>query len=180
MSGNFGKIIKLTFILFVICAIVAGVLGVVYNVTEPSITAQAEAKTAAAYAAVLTSSGFEPVEFDSASFSTVESILQSKDGNGWVVTSTFSGAQGMITMIVGVDTDYKCTGISITQHSETSGLGAIAASAGEDGISFRAQFVGKDNSVSIDSIDQIGGATITSRAVANAVANSINAVMTVK
>jgi len=180
MSGNLGKIVKLTFILFVICAIVAGVLGVVYNVTEPSITAQAEAKTAAAYAAVLTSSGFEDVEFDTAAFPAIDSIKCSKDGNGWVVTTTFSGAQGMITMIVGVDTDYKCTGISITSHSETSGLGAVAASAGEDGIAFRTQFIGKDDTVSIDSIDQIGGATITSKAVANAVANSISAVESLK
>ena len=118
------KIVKLTVLLFLICAIVAGILGVVYNITEPSITAQAEAKTAAAYAAVLTSSGFEEVEFDAAAFPNVSSILRSKDDNGWVVTTTFSGAQSNITMIVGVDPEYKCTGISITESGETSGLGA--------------------------------------------------------
>ena len=48
------------------------------------------------------------------------------DGNGYVVTSTYGGAQGKITMIVGVDSDLICTGISITKHSETSGLGSVA------------------------------------------------------
>ena len=32
---------------------------------------------------------------------------------------------------VGVDTDMKCTGISIISHAETSGLGAKAAAASE-------------------------------------------------
>ena len=33
----------------------------------------------------------------------------------------------MITMVVGLDSDYNCTGVYITKHSETSGLGAKAA-----------------------------------------------------
>ena len=97
-----------------------------------------------------------------------------------MVVSTFSGAQGNITMAVGVDTDYKCTGISIIEHSETSGLGANAASASEIGQNFRAQFVGQDESIALTkaggTIDALAGATITSRAVTEATATSIAAV----
>ena len=170
------KTVKLAFILFLVCAIVAGVLGGVYNMTAGVIQARADAKTAEAYSAVLQASGYTDVDFDTAAHPTVSVVSESKDGNGWVVTSTFSGAQGNITMIVGVDTDYKCTGISITDHSETSGLGANAASTGEVGINFRAQFVGKDDSVTLTDIDALTGATITSRAVTNAVAESIRTV----
>ena len=61
----------------------------------------------------------------------VNSIAKATNGSGYVVEVTFSGAQGNITMVVGVDNDYKCTGISIIEHSETSGLGANAASSSE-------------------------------------------------
>ena len=54
-----------------------------------------------------------------------------------MVKSTFSGAQGNITLAVGVDNDYKCTGISVIEHSETSGLGAVAAANSAAGDAFR-------------------------------------------
>lgn len=171
------KIVKLTIVLFLVCAIAAGVLGVTNMITEPFITAQAEAKTAAAYAAVLQAEAYDDVDFDHDTFKTIDRISAARGGEGYVVTTTFSGAQGMITMIVGVAPDYTCSGISITEHSETSGLGANAASAAQVGIDFRAQFVGKDDSVTVNDIDALAGATITSRAVADAVANSIKAAM---
>ena len=94
--------------------------------------------------------------------------------------STFSGAQGNITMAVGVGSDLRCTGISIIKHSETSGLGANAASTAEVGVNFRAQFVGEGAGIALKkaggNIDALSGATITSTAVTNAVAVSIKAV----
>ncbi|MBO5556972.1 MAG: FMN-binding protein [Oscillospiraceae bacterium] len=174
------KILKLTFILFLICAITAGILGVVNALTEERIYIQKNAKTFEAYAAVLDSETYTSVDFDKAAFPSVESINEASNGAGHVVVSTFSGAQGNITMAVGVDTDYKCTGISIIEHSETSGLGANAASSSEIGQNFRAQFVGQDESIALTkaggTIDALAGATITSRAVTEATATSIAAV----
>ena len=77
-----------------------------------------------------------PVDYDKEAFPTVTTVSKSNDGNGYVVMSTFSGAQGSITMACGVGTDLKCTGISIIEHSETSGLGAVAASTSADGVAF--------------------------------------------
>ncbi len=131
---------------------------------------------------VLASDRYEEVEFDKAAFPTVDTVSKADNGSGYVVQSTFSGAQGSITMVVGVDNDYKCTGISIIEHSETSGLGANAASTGEVGVNFRKQFVGQDESIALSnaggSIDALTGATITSRAITEAVATSIKAVKT--
>ena len=133
------KIVKLTIVLFLVCAIVAGVLGVVNAFTKDRIEEQNRIKTEKAYAAVLASdNGYTEVSFDKTAFPTVDSINECNNGAGWVVTTTFSGAQGSITMAVGVDTDYKCTGISIISHSETSGLGAVAASTSQAGMDFRA------------------------------------------
>ena len=180
MNEEMKKILKLTFILFLICAITAGVLGVVNEVTKDRIDMQKNAKKYEALAVVLPSEKYESVDFDKAAFPTVDEVNRADNGSGWAVQSTFSGAQGSITMIVGVDTDYKCTGISIIEHSETSGLGANAASTAEVGVNFRAQFVGQGEDIALSksggSIDSLTGATITSEAVTNATATSIKVV----
>ena len=173
------KILKLTVILFVVCAIVAGVLGVINELTKDRIAEQNRLKTEKAYAAVLVADNYEAVAFDSAAWPTIDSISKAGDA-GHVVETTFSGAQGSITMAVGVDADLKVTGISIIKHAETAGLGAVAASTNEKGVAFRAQFVGEDKNVAITkaggNIEAISGATITSRAVAQAAGNAVCAV----
>jgi electron transport complex protein RnfG len=175
------KILKLSMVLFAVSAIVAGVLGIINELTYPVIDAQKQAKTAEAFASVLKADRFDEIEFSNPDFPTVLTVHKA-EGVGYVVTSKFSGAQGNITLAVGVDNDYKCTGISVIEHSETSGLGANAASTGEVGVNFRKQFVGQDESIALanagGSIDALTGATITSRAITEAVATSIKAVKT--
>ena len=174
------KILKLAIVLFLVCAVAAGALGFVNNLTAPIIEAQAQAKTAAAFATVMQADGYEEIEFDKEGFPTVVTIHRATNGAGHVVTSTFSGAQGNITLACGVDPDFKCTGISVIEHSETSGLGANAASTAEVGVKFRAQFVGQDETIALTNaggtIDALTGATITSRSIAGAVAESIRVV----
>ena len=173
------KILKLALVLLAVSAIVAGVLGIINELTYPVIDAQKQAKTAEAFASVLKADRFDEIEFSNPDFPTVLTVHKA-EGVGYVVTSKFSGAQGNITRAVGVDNDYKCTGISVIEHSETSGLGANAASTGEVGVNFRAQFVGQDEGIALanagGSIDALTGATITSRAITEAVATSIRAV----
>ena len=175
------KILRLALVLFLVSAIVAGVLGVVNELTYPVIDAQKQAKTAAAFASVLKAERFDEIEFNNPDFPTVLTVHAADGGDtGYVVTSIFSGAQGNITLAVGVDSAGKCSGISVIEHAETSGLGANAASTGEVGVNFRAQFVGQDESIALSnaggSIDALTGATITSRAITEAVATSIRAV----
>ena len=174
------KIFKLTVVLFLICAIVAAVLGAVNEVTKGPIETQRREKTERAYKTVLPS-GDSFTELDSslyAQFPTVDKISVADNGAGYVVETTFSGAQGSITMAVGVDANKRCSGISIIKHSETSGLGEVAASSSERGESFRRSFIGRDETITIGDIDAITGATITSKAVTGAVATAIEAVKT--
>ena len=177
MNSDVKKILKLAFILFLICAITAGVLGGVNEVTKDRIYLQKNAKTIEAFSAVLASDRYEEVSFDKAAFPTVDSVNKADNGSGYVVVSTFSGAQGSITMACGVDNDFKCSGISIIEHSETSGLGAVAAAASDAGEAFRTQYIGQGKDISLTkaggSIEALSGATITSTAVTNAVATSI-------
>ena len=177
------KILKLGVILFLVCAIVAGILGGINNLTEARIAAQRRDKTNRAFATVLPAPDYEPLEFDPKYYPTIDDIEKATDGSGYVVQTTFSGAQGMITMVVGLKEENGkkiCNGISIITHNETSGLGAVAASKSERGQNFRASFVGKDDTIRFTDIDAIAGATITSKAVTNAVATAIRAVESVE
>lgn len=181
------NILKLTLVLFLICAIVAAVLGGVNELTADRIAQLQKEKTEAAYGAVLDSpEGYEDLQIKSYTQVAngqkikIGKISKAANGKGYVVETTFSGAQGNISMVVGVNNSGKCTGISIIKHSETSGLGANAASTAEVGVNFRAQFKGQDASIALSrdggKIDALSGATITSRSVTNATLAAILAV----
>ena len=187
------QILKLTLVLFLICAIVAGVLGAVDLITRDRIQAYQTAKSNAAKAAVmpvdlpegqelykeldLKELGIDTTVNANGQKIKILSVSEAANGAGWVVETEFYGAQGTLVMMVGVDRNLRCTGISITQHSETSGLGANAASTAEVGVNFRAQFIGVDQTVQLKKaggeIDALSGATITSRSVTNAASAAI-------
>ena len=193
-------ILKLSFVLFLICAIVAGILGVVDMVTRGPIQAYQTEKTNAAYAKVMPvnvaegQEKYSPIDLKALGLDTnvvangqkikILSVAKANDGSGYVVETEFSGAQGSITMVVGVNEGLQCTGISITKHSETSGLGANAASTAEVGVTFRQQFVGVTKLVQLKkaggTIDALSSATITSRSVTNATAAAISFVETLQ
>ena len=71
-----------------------------------------------------------------------------KGETGFVIETKTYGYAGDITMLIGVSNEGKVTGISVISHTETPGLGAVAADAGPKGEAFRSQFVGGDGIVS--------------------------------
>lgn len=170
------KVVKLSLILFLVSAIVAGVLGLTDYVTKDRIAELAAQKTAEAYSAVMKFESYDEVKYEGDQ-SAVKKVYKTNDGN-WIVEAEVSGSQGMITVAVGVNSDLTCNGISIISSSETSGLGS---KANDD--FFRDQFPGlnADNAkVTKDggSVEAITGATITSKAVCSAVRAAIAAVGT--
>lgn len=173
------KIVKLAVILFSVSAIVALCLGLVNGITADRIAAIAEEKLNTAMAEVLPSDSYTQVEY-TGNDSLVDSIYKAGD-LGWVVQCTVSGSQGSITMLTGVAADGTVTGISILDHGETPGLGAVAAATSDKGVQWRAQFEGVSSAaVTKDGgqIEAISGATITSRAVCTGVTAAQNAVRT--
>ena len=100
--------------------------------------------------------------------------------NGYAVEVTPGGFDNTITMMVGVDNEGNVSGISIISHTETAGLGAIAAATTSAGEAFRAQFVGLNGTVSVTKdggqVEAITSATITSRAVCDGVNAALAAV----
>jgi len=100
-----------------------------------------------------------------------------KDGalHSVVLESSGQGYGGAVGTMVGISLDgTTISGVGITTHSETPGIGSLCTEAG-----FRSQFMGlsteanlgvkKDGGV----VDAISGATVTSRAVSAAIQDAV-------
>lgn len=100
---------------------------------------------------------------------------QAGDIIGYAISVTTNGFGSGLKLMYGIDTEGTVTGLSVIDCSnETPGLGAnIGTNA-----SFREQFKGVSEDVAVvkdgGNIDAITGATITSRAVANATNTALN------
>ena len=155
-QGTARYIVLLTLILLGITAVVAALLGLVNQITADKITAITAEKTANAMAQVLSAENYTE-------------IMYLADDKGYVLQTTVSGSQGMITLMVGVDCDGAVTGISIIDHGETPGLGAVYAQDSAKGNAFRDSLVGLQGTVTTEDVDYISGATVTANAICTAV-----------
>lgn len=172
---NSPSIVKLAILLMVICAVVSAVLGAVNYITKDRIAELTAQKTAEAYAEVLPTSGeYTEVEY-TGDVATVDTVATCEEGT--IVQLTVSGAQSMVTLVVGVDNDGAVTGVSIVDHGETPGLGALAT-----GADWRAQFAGETAGLALTkkggNIEALTGATITSQAIVDACNTAIDVAVT--
>jgi len=177
MNGiKFAYIFKLAGTLFLITALVALALAGVNAITAPRIAAIEAEKTQKAVEEVLPGGGELLPEgtYDNMGGKVAEVY---KSETGYALKVLPMGFDNTITMMVGVDTEGKVTGIAIISHTETAGLGAVAADKGEDGQAFRGQFVGKSGELEVGTnIDAISSATITSKAVTDGVNTALKCV----
>ena len=173
---NVAYIARLAITLLLITAVVAAALAAVNSVTAPRIQAINEQKTQTAIEAVLPGGG-ESIAFTDDT-GLVSTVYQGQ--SGYAVEVNPAGFNGTVTMMVGVDNTGKVLGISIVNHTETAGLGAVAAENSTAGNAFRGQFAGMSGSVSVTKdggqVDALTGATITSRAVCTGVNAALDAV----
>ena len=158
-------ILRLALTLLAITAVVAAALAGVNTVTAPAIAELNAQKTQQAIELVLPGGGEQLSEIPAVDL--VSKVYASE--TGYAIEVTPGGFDNTITMMVGVDKAGSVLGISIIKHTETAGLGAVAAAGTPAGEAFRNQFVGTSGSVAVTkdggAMDAITGATITSRAV---------------
>ena len=158
-------VLRLALTLLIITAVVAAALAGVNSITAPAIAELNAQKTQEAIELVLPGGGEEIADYPAVDL--VSKVY--KGENGYAIQTTPGGFDNTITMMVGVDTEGKVLGISIIKHTETAGLGAVAAAGTPAGENFRNQFAGATGSVSVTkdggTMDAITGATITSRAI---------------
>lgn len=171
------NIIKPAAVLLIICIIAAALLGYVNMITTAPIEDQeAIAKTDSMTAVLSDAAKFgDEIEVNEGNITTVTPALDDNDNViGYAVAITTKGFSAGLQLMYGIDTEGVITGLSVVNCSnETPGLGANAANE-----SFYGQFAGKSGEVAVSKdggeIEALTGATITSRAVANAATEAIN------
>ena len=158
---------RLALTLLAITAVVAVALAGVNMITKDRIAAIQVQKTENAIKEVLPDAhGMQQLPLTGETG--IVQAVYTADGS-YAVQVAPGGFNGAVTMMVGV-ADGKVTGISVISHSETPGLGAVAAVKNAKGDAFRGQFVGQEGTLEIgQQVDAMSGATITSKAVVTGV-----------
>ena len=165
-------IARLAFTLFLISAVTAGLLAGVNSITAPMIEQVNMQKQIDAMSAVVPDADTaELVDYTDPNGVILEVY---KTASAYAIkVAAPGGFGGSIEMMVGVSQDGTVLGISVINHAETAGLGAIAADKTDKGQAFRAQFEGLSGTVAVTkdggTVESITGATISSRAVCNGV-----------
>lgn len=204
-KSDLGRMFKEAGILFAITLLAGLILGFVNELTEEPIARQKELKIQKACSAVFeTAASFEETSFDptpadsgldmatvinqasenGVSYGSLYRAL-AEDGSllGYVINVTSAeGYGGDIELMMGITLDGTLNGISLLNISETPGLGMQAGEV------LTPQFAGKmadsfaytkSGAKAENEIDAISGATITTRAVTNAVNAGLNYFSTV-
>jgi electron transport complex protein RnfG len=168
--SNWNKIFKPIVVLCAICIVITGALAATNGVTAPIIeAATAAAQEAARMELVPEANSFELVE--GVSVENVSAIYVADNGEA-VITCHGKGYGGNITVMVAFTTDATVKQIKITEQAETAGLGTKIVSEA----SFQESFAGLPVAdFTVNDIDKISGATISSKAVTAAVNAAMDA-----
>ncbi len=163
-NSNFREHFIPAIVLVCICLITSLALAATYNVSNPTILANQKKSADEARLEVLPS-GDSFTQYDGKLAAGVDECYIADNKSGMAVTSEYKGFGGAVTVMVGIDNSGKITGVKVTEHSETPGLGTKAMTADYlsqyKGVSEAAAGYIKDDA----NIDAITGATITSNAV---------------
>lgn len=177
MKQSLSLILSLT----LICVISGAVLAFVHAATADRIAASAQQRTLAAVQQVLPphDSILDPIQLETQgeTFTCYRARRNGSRAGAAIEASTQAGYGGEIRLIIGLGAEGQTTGLVILAHKETPGLGAKI----EDP-AFRAGLIGQgmrgtDWRVKKDGgdIEGITAATISSRAVTEAVDRAIKA-----
>ena len=151
-------------VLVIICLVVTLALAGTYSVANPIIQEnQAKAADAARMQVLPDGDAFTAYDGDLA-----EGVIDcyiADNGAGMAVTSAYKGFGGDVKVMVGINAAGEITGVTVTEHAETPGLGTKAMT-----VEYLAQYLTKTEApaghIRDDAnVDAISGATITSNAV---------------
>ncbi|KXL54041.1 electron transport complex subunit RsxG [Anaerotignum neopropionicum] len=160
---NTKEVIKPALVLLIIASVAAAALGAVQSITAEPIRLQEEQTRAASMQAVMPdASSFE--EITDLELTGSLTAVYKADNGGFVITAAPGGFGGAVNTMVGIDTDGVITGLRVTKHAETPGLGAKSTDP-----SFYEQFTGMSGTLAVTKdggeVIPITSSTITSRAV---------------
>lgn len=173
-------VLVLRLLIITVCA--GLILGVVYTVTAGPIAEQQEITANTSRRQVLSGAdSFVKVDIsgfvnDGSDFGEIEDVYAGMDAQDAVIGYTMAirtkGYSPNLCLTIGIDDAGIVQGVDISSHEETPGLGANATNT-----DFLGQYVGADGPLTVvktatgqtGEVQALTGATITSRAVTNAV-----------
>lgn len=165
-SKKLWGIIRPALTLLIICALTAASLAFVHSCTKDAIDEQEQNKINQELQTVLP----EGKSFEKQTTDFEGEVYAGKDSAGKIIGYSFkvseSGYVDKISLLIGVDMDGKVTGISTISHLETPNIGEDVLV--EDYLK-QYKGTGTIGELGTDGIDGKSGATVTSKAVRNAV-----------
>jgi len=116
-------------VLSAICLVVSLALALTYKVANPIIIRNNEAVAVAARQQILPAAdaftmveGIEPASSTDGKAAVTE-VYAADNGAGYVMTVETTSFGGALTMMVGVGADGALTGVKVTEHADTPGVG---------------------------------------------------------
>ncbi len=159
--------------LFLICAVVAVALAVVFSITDPIIRARQQAAASGALLEVMPDGGtFEKVDISTQTLpATIKEAHKASNG-GYVLQVEFAGFNPGNVAMIGVSADGKITGTKMITNTESSGFGADHLPA----LDGKGHYNGAD-ATTIDSVDTVAGCTVSTKAYRAAIKDALNAAL---
>jgi electron transport complex protein RnfG len=171
--------VRLVFVLTVICAVSSALLAAVFKLTEAPIAAALEERTRAAAASVMPAGLPSPAKLVLVQGSSTNTFFVAKQDGKIVAVATEgrskNGYSGDVVLMVGMSADGKLVNYEVISASETPGLGTkIAANAFKKPLKGRSLEgswkVKKDGG----EVDAVTAATISSRAALDCIRDAIS------
>ena len=169
-SNTYKEYIAPTVVLVAICLIITGALAYVNSITAPIIEENsAAAANEARFELLPEADDFTAFDGDLTVMAEnqvfVSDCYVANNGAGIVVTVESKSYGGLLTEMIGIDSEGAITGVKVTNHSDTPGLGTKAQTP-----EYLSQYIGlteyADVNVKNDSsVTYVSGATVTSNAV---------------
>ena len=175
-NSAFKEFISPVLVLVIICFAVTFLLAFTYGITAPIIEKNTAAAASEARSSLLeaadgkfSDSGADLVEYEPGKVYAVD-CYTADNGSGMVVTVKSNSYGGLLTAMVGIDKDGAITGVTVTDHADTPGVGTKA----QDPEHLK-QYIGltelgsdkiKDHA---DSVVEVTGASVSSGAIHKAV-----------
>ena len=171
--SNWNKVFKPIVVLCVICIVITGALAATNAATAPVILeAKLEAERLARMELLPEADDFTQVE--GIAVENVNAVYAADNGTGYVITSTAKGYGGTMTVMTSFDPNGTIKQMKVTEAAETQGIGSNVA----NNAAYWANYAGKDGTAPLalgTDVDAYAGATISSRALNNAVNSAIAA-----
>lgn len=161
------EMLKYGFILGFICFLSSSVLAIVNNVTEPMIRQQKEKEESSSFSELMPESLDFKARYRDEKIIYYAAYDSNNKLNGFIVKTKTRGYASDIETAVSLSLKLEIIGIKILSQNETPGLGNRITEA-----AFLGKFQGK-SADTLNEVQAITGASISSRAVINSVRDKI-------